>query len=71
MKPITIKGNTYRSVASAWRNLSPATLTLEAVRWRLREGWHPEEAILLDTVHPRIRRVFKDLRENSLVINGM
>jgi hypothetical protein len=62
MKPITIKGNTYRSIASAWRNLSPKALTLEAVRWRLREGWSEEDAILVTTVHPRIRRVFKDLR---------
>lgn len=62
MKPITIKGNTYRSVASAWRNISPRGLTLEAVRWRLREGWSEEDAILVATVPPRNRRVFKALR---------
>ncbi len=60
--PITVGSNTYRSVAEAWRETSPAGLTLEAVRWRLREGWSEEEAILYDTVDPQNRRGFKDLR---------
>lgn len=62
MNPITINGVTYTSVAGAWRAVSPRGLTLLAVRWRLREGWTPEEALLLAAVPPESRRTFKELR---------
>jgi len=54
--------NTYTSIASAWRDLSPANLPLITVRWRLKEGWDAWDAFKYPPVQPKVRRVFKDLR---------
>lgn len=65
MIPITVRGDTYTSVAAAWRELSPEGLLLNTVRWRLKHGWLPEEAILVPMVPPAERRTFKELRVSS------
>ena len=59
MKPITVNGVQYTSIVAAWRALSPPTLKLITLRLRLRNGWNPEDAFLLDTIPPAERRLSK------------
>lgn len=61
-KPITVLGNTYTSVAAAWRELSSEIVSLVTVRWRLRDGWHPDDAFTTGVVPPADRRTYKDRR---------
>lgn len=62
MIPITIGGNTYKSISLAWRELSPPNLPQITVRWRLKQGWHVEDAFLMPPVAPEVRRINKELR---------
>ena len=62
MLPITIEGITYKSIAEAWRTLSPKTLKLINVRLRLRNGWSPLHALTAPTVPAKYRRTNKELR---------
>lgn len=62
---IEVRTNTYSSIAAAWRDMSPANLPLITVRWRLKEGWKPEDALRYPPVQPKIRRKFKDIRKNN------
>lgn len=57
MKQITVQGNTYTSITAAWRETGKV-VKLTTVRWRLREGWHPDDAFLLPLVDPEDRRMF-------------
>jgi hypothetical protein len=63
MNPIRILNNTYTSVASAWRGVSPDGLSLGTVRWRLRNGWDAHDAITFGVVPPAARRVHRAVRE--------
>lgn len=62
MKQITVNGNTYTSIAAAWREESPEGLLLTTVRWRLRTGWEPNMAFLVPVVDPEDRRMFALVR---------
>jgi hypothetical protein len=62
MKPIEVDNVTYRSVAEAHRALSPPGLRLVTVRWRLREGWDPAQALMYSIIPAENRRGFKDIR---------
>ncbi len=62
MKPVTVLGVTYTSVAEAWRQTSPQNLKLVTVRWRLRNGWSENDAFTLGVVPPENRRGFKEIR---------
>ena len=62
MKQITVIGNTYSSIAQAWRALSPETLKLITVRLRLRNGWDAIDAFIMETVPPADRRRNKEFR---------
>ena len=62
MKQITVGKNTYRSISSAWRELSPEGLPEITVRWRLKHGWSALLAFLTPPVPATDRRTFKDVR---------
>lgn len=62
MNPITVRDNTYSSVAAAWRARSPTGLKLITVRWRLRNGWTNWSAITTPVVPPELRRRFNEVR---------
>jgi hypothetical protein len=56
MKPIEVEGVVYQSIAGAFRALAKGDLKLITVRWRLRKGWTPEEALLTPPIPPEKRR---------------
>lgn len=56
MTPITVNGNTYNSIAAAWREESPEGLPQITVRVRLKMGWHPDDAFTLPSIEPVLRR---------------
>lgn len=62
MIPITVKGNTYKSISQAWRHESPDGLPQITVRVRLKLGWHPDDAFTLPKVDPQQRRKFPEVR---------
>jgi hypothetical protein len=62
MKSIKVLGNTYKSIAAAWRELSPETLKQITVRLRLRNGWHVDDAFTIPTVPARSRRTHRRYR---------
>jgi hypothetical protein len=64
MNQIEVEGTIYRSVAAAWRAVSPKILKLITVRLRLRNGWDIHHAFLAKPVPPENRRNNKDLRTN-------
>ena len=55
-KQITVFGDTYTSIAAAYRALEP-TVPLITVRWRLKNNWEPEQAFIMPMIPPRIRRM--------------
>lgn len=61
MIPIQVGGNTYTSISAAWRGTGKQ-VPLITVRWRLRHGWRPYEALMLGVVPPKDRRTFKEFR---------
>lgn len=63
MIAITVNGNTYKSIASAWRNESPEGLKQITVRLRLRNGWDVDDAFTIPTVPAEVRRIHKDVRK--------
>jgi hypothetical protein len=63
MKTITINDYTYTSISAAWRAVSPDNLPLVTVRWRLNNGWTPEDAFNLPPVTAKLRRLWKERRE--------
>ena len=63
MIPVTVNGNTYKSISAAWRAESPEGLPMITVRVRLKMGWHPEDAFSLPSVAPVDRRTFKEIRQ--------
>ena len=63
MKPITIAGVRYRSVAEAHREESPEGLSYITVVQRLKLGWHPVLAIKMKVVKAADRRKFKVERD--------
>lgn len=61
MNPITVGQHTYTSIAEAWRETG-MVIPLITLRWRLRMGWHPEDAFSLPVVSPQDRRTFAEVR---------
>lgn len=61
MKQITVNGNTYKSISEAWRELESPVPEV-TVRWRLKNGWTPEEAFNTEPVPPQTRRAMKNFR---------
>lgn len=62
MISIKVGKHTYRSIAEACREEKSPVPEI-TVRWRLKNGWSPEQAIREPRVPKRIRRKFKDLRK--------
>jgi hypothetical protein len=62
MIPMTINGNTYNSIAAAWREEAVEGLPEITLRWRLKHGWIPEHAFNTPPVDPEVRRTFADVR---------
>ena len=71
MIPVTIGNNTYKSISEAWREESPAGLAQITVRWRLKQGWSPEEAFLIPPVNPIDRRTFGEVRRKFNEVLGV
>ena len=61
MIPVTVFGNTYRSIAAARRELNSPVPEI-TVRWRLNNGWDPEDAFVEPAVDPVDRRTFAAVR---------
>ena len=64
MIQIQVNNNTYKSIAAAWRELSPSGLPQITVRWRLKQGWEPYSAFLTPQVPAKKRRGFKEIRQS-------
>jgi hypothetical protein len=62
MIQINIGRDTYKSISSAWRELSPKSLPMITVRWRLNNGWNVRDAFLITPVDAEKRRTFADVR---------
>lgn len=62
MIPVIVNNNTYRSIAAAWREVSPPGLPLVTVRARLKEEWEPLMAFMMPQVPPELRCKFKGVR---------
>lgn len=62
MIQINIGRDTYKSISSAWRALSPRGLAMITVRWRLNNGWNIKDAFLITAVEADKRRTFADVR---------
>ena len=62
MITVKVNGNTYRSIAAAWRAISPEGLSQIAVRKRLQDGWYVETAFLTGVVKPVDRRGYRHVR---------
>lgn len=54
MIPITINGNTYTSIAQAWRETG-CPIPLITVRARLKAGWAAEDAFTVPALPARVR----------------
>jgi hypothetical protein len=65
MIPLKVGKNTYKSISAAWRALAPEGLPMVTVRWRLKNGWLPPEALLIGPVPATSRREFKQLRTSE------
>jgi len=63
MIPVTVHGNTYRSISAAWRELESPVPQI-TVRWRLKNGWSTEDAFSEPAVIPEDRCKFKGVRES-------
>jgi len=64
---VTVNGITYNNVRQAWRETSPDGLPEITVRKRLKAGWPPTIAFLLDPLPPELRRQgYENVRNASL-----
>lgn len=61
MIPVTVYGNTYRSISEARRDLGSPVPEI-TIRWRLQNGWSPEWAFTAPAVEPEDRRTFAEVR---------
>jgi len=61
MKPITVGNDTYTSIAAAARAIGKAPLI--TIRWRLKNGWTPSEALGTPIIPPVLRRNNKSHRQ--------
>jgi|8_EtaG_2_1085327.scaffolds.fasta_scaffold07325_5 hypothetical protein len=57
MISVTVNGNSYSSIAAAWREESPRNLPLITVRVRLKMGWTAKDAFTLPSIEPKKRRL--------------
>jgi hypothetical protein len=61
MIPVTVFGNTYKSISAARRELNSEVPEI-TIRWRLKNGWDPDLAFYHLPVLPELRRSFADVR---------
>ena len=57
---ITVNGNSYKDVRSAWQAESPEGLPEITVRKRLESGWDIDEAFNTLPIEPSLRRLGHD-----------
>lgn len=57
MIQITLNGNTYKSISSAWRAESPPELPMITVRWRLKNEWPTWAAFTWLPIPAKLRRI--------------
>jgi len=56
-KPVKVGKVTYNNIRQAWRELSPEGLPEITVRKRLDMGWAPEDAFMIPSIPPQLRRM--------------
>jgi hypothetical protein len=54
---VVVGGVTYNNIRAAWRATAPDELPEITVRWRLANGWHPDDAFTLPAIEPTLRRL--------------